>query len=182
MKFYTPFFVAFLLLCTSVNAQTKQWLDENLKIQTAEKGAKYYQLVNKDGSYKVYLVNGTIYQEGKYTSFESQYANGMLTFYDENGKFIKKSEYVNGLEKPIPFYTGDIKQAYTYAGLVYQYETVMPIAGVDGYSAATTAGLSKLADKCRAIGSNGVINLRIEITALDDKSFRIALYGTAINM
>ncbi len=182
MKFFTPFFIAFLLVCTSVNAQTKQWLDENLKIQPTEKGAKYYQLVNKDGSYKVYQANGTIYQEGKYISFENQYANGTLTFYDEKGKFVKKADYVNGLEKPIPFYTGEVKDAYTYVGLVYQYETVMPIAGANSYEAATTAGLAKLADKCRTMGSNGVINLRIEVSTLDDKSLRISLYGTAIKM
>lgn len=178
MKYALTLVAACLLLSTAVNAQTKQWLDANLKAVPTEKEAVYYQVVNKDGAYKVFQTNGTIKQEGKFLSAENQYTNGPIKFYDDNGKLLMVREFVNGLIKPIPFYTGDIKEPYTYIGMVYQFE--QPAAGTL-YDTATRAGLDNLAEKCRDMGADAVINMHIELSKQDD-GMRITLYGTAVKM
>jgi uncharacterized protein YbjQ (UPF0145 family) len=179
MKHALTVLVASMLLSFSVNAQTKQWLDANLRVTPNEKDAVYYQVVNKDGTYKVFQTNGTINQEGKFLSYDEQYTNGTIKFYDSKGNFLKSRDYVHGLVKAIPLYTGDIKEAYSYMGMVYQYE--QPGTGANAYDEATRLGLENLSEKCRDLGADAVVNMHIELSKLDNTP-RLTIYGTAVKM
>lgn len=179
MKYALTLITACLLLTYTVSAQTKIWLDANLKEQPKEKDAVYYQVVNKDGSYKVFQLNGTIKQEGKFISFEEQYTNGTIKFYDDKGNFWKTREYVHGAIKPIPMYTGDIKEPYTYIGMVYQYE--LPGTEPTAFDDATRWGMANISEKCRDMGADAIINMHIELSKLDATP-RLTLYGTAVKM
>ncbi|UPT68543.1 MAG: heavy metal-binding domain-containing protein [Sphingobacteriales bacterium JAD_PAG50586_3] len=179
MKYALTILLASMLLTFSVNAQTKQWLDAGFRVTANEKDASYYQIVNKDGTYKVYYTNGTVQQEGKFISFADQYINGTVKFYDDKGIYLRSRDYVRGLIKPVPMHTGDIKEPYTYIGLVYQYE--QPGTAPTAYDDATRLGMENLAEKCRDLGADAVINTRIELSKLDATP-RITLYGTAVKI
>lgn len=180
MKYALTLLVASMLLTFSVNAQTKQWLDAGFRLIPNEKKATYYQIVNKDGAYKVYYTNGKVQQEGKFVSYTDQYINGTVKFYDEKGTFLRSRDYIRGVIKPVPMYTGDVKEPYTYIGMVYQYE--QPVVTASGsYDEATRLGMENLAEKCRDMGADAIINMHIELSQLDATP-RLTLYGTAVKM
>lgn len=179
MKYALTVFIACILLSLTVNAQTKIWLDANFKQQPNEKDAVYYQVVNKDGAYKVYYTNGTVQQEGRFMSADEQYINGTVKFYNDKGVYLRSRDYVRGLLKPVPMYTGDLKEPYTYIGMVYQYEQLG--TATTAYDDATRLGLDNIAEKCRDMGADAIVNMHIELSSVDATP-RITLYGTAVKM
>jgi uncharacterized protein YbjQ (UPF0145 family) len=181
MKKLLVLFAACVFATLSLNAQTKQWLDADFKPTSTEKGAPFYQIVNKDGSYKVFQADGILRQEGKFISPTEPYMNGTINFYDEKGAYIKSREYVKGNLKPVALYTGEVKDAYTYIGMVYQYEQPALYGGANAYDSATNAGFANLVEKCRDMGADAVINLRIELSMVDGAA-RITIYGTAVKL